>query len=328
MISVIVPVYNTAPYLKQCVDSLLNQTYKDIEVFLIDDGSTDDSGKICDEYARKDSRIIVIHQKNQGVSAARNVALEQIHGNWVCFIDSDDWLEDTMFEKLLRLATKTNADIAACDVFDEKGDDTSYRNYWNVPDKSTELIFEDDDKLFYGFAYSLVLWNKLICVDLIRDIRFSTKYRYGEDSLFLSDAIIRSKRVGCIGEPLYHYRSVREGNVVSATYNDKLFDLMASYDEICEKLVLFGADLAIGQIVYTTALQVLFKLPLDKCVENYYVALNKFIKKYKEQMKRIRPNYRVSAFRLMLVRIAAVSPRGSVMIWKLKLLLQKRRMKT
>lgn len=328
MISVIVPVYNTAPYLRQCVDSLLNQTYKNIEVFLVDDGSTDNSGKICDEYANTDARVTVIHQENQGVSAARNAAIKCIQGSWICFIDSDDWIESTMLEKLLELANKTHADIVACDLFDEKKDCTCYRNYWNVPSKNTELIFEGKERFFYGFAYSPVLWNKLIKVDLIHDIWFSTKCRYGEDSLFLSDVMIRTKRVCCSGEPLYHYRSVREGNVVSGSFNDKLFDLIASYDEICEKLTTFGADMAIGQLVYSASLQVIFKLPINKSANNYYIMLKKFIKKYRTQIKMIRPNYRVTSIRLMLVKMAGLSPKISVIIWNAKLALERKRVKT
>ena len=270
MISVIVPVYNTETYLRQCIDSLLSQTYKELEVFLVDDGSTDASGDICDEYARIDDRVTVIHQENQGVSAARNAALKRIQGSWVSFVDSDDWIEITMFEKLTKLAEKTNADIVACDLFDEKTDCTKYRNCWNVSDQKTELFFEGKDRFLYGFAYSPVLWNKLIKVDLIHHTHFSTKCRYGEDTLFLSDAVIRANRISCLGEPLYHYRCQREGNVVSASYSDKLFDLISSYDEICEKLAAFGADMAIGQLVYTASLQVILKLAPNNSAEIYY----------------------------------------------------------
>ena len=323
MISVIVPVYNTASYLRQCIDSLLNQTYKDIEVVLVNDGSTDDSGSICDEYAKKDARIIVIHQNNQGVSSARNVALKVIHGNWIAFIDSDDWVESIMFERMLGLAEKTRADIVACDLYDEKEKRTTYRNYWNVPDEKTELIFEGNDRLLYGLAYSPVLWNKLIRVDLLQNLQFSTTCRYGEDTLFLSDAIIRAKRIVCLGQPLYHYRSMRQGNVVSSSFNDKLFDLISSYDEVCEKLYTFNANLSIGQLVYSASLQVMEKLPVKKSAKNYYITLRNFIKKYKEQLKMIKPNYRVTFSRLMLVRIGAISPKLSIIIWSMRSIFKK-----
>ena len=97
MISVVIPVYNTEAYLKECIDSVLHQTYSDLQVILVDDGSTDGSGVVCDEYAQNDSRVIVVHQSNQGVSAARNKALEYVKGQWVSFIDSDDWLELNMY---------------------------------------------------------------------------------------------------------------------------------------------------------------------------------------------------------------------------------------
>lgn len=318
MISVIVPVYNTAPYLRQCIDALLGQTYRDIEIVLINDGSIDESGSICDEYAQKDARIIVIHQNNQGVSSARNAALKIIRGDWVAFIDSDDWVERIMFERMLEIAEKTRADIVACDLYDESEQSTTYRNYWNVANRETELIFEGDERLLYGLAYSPVLWNKLIKVDLLQGIQFSVSCRYGEDTLFLSDAIIRAKRIVCLGQPLYHYRFMREGNVVSASFNERLFELIFSYDKVCEKLSNFNSKVSIGQLVYSASLQVISKLPVNKCAKKYYSELKKFIKKYRKQLNMLQPNYRVTYGRLMLVKISSIVPEISVILWNIK----------
>jgi glycosyltransferase involved in cell wall biosynthesis len=116
MISVIVPVYNVKPYLRKCLDSIINQTYRDLEILIIDDGSTDGSGDICDEY-RKDDRIKVFHTENRGLSAARNLGLDNTTGNWIGFIDSDDWIEPDMYEVLLRKAEETRADIIECGCY-------------------------------------------------------------------------------------------------------------------------------------------------------------------------------------------------------------------
>ena len=123
LISVIVPVYNVEKYLDRCVKSILRQTYKDFELILVDDGSPDKCPSMCDEWAKKDERIHVIHQKNQGLSAARNNALKKAKGNYISFIDSDDWISDDMLEDLLKLLFKYKADISVCNFFktsDEK----------------------------------------------------------------------------------------------------------------------------------------------------------------------------------------------------------------
>ena len=113
-ISVIVPVYKVEPYLRKCLDSIVNQTYRNLEIILVDDGSPDNCGRICDEYAERDKRIRVIHQKNGGVSSARNEGLKIASGDWIGWVDSDDWIEPDMFEYLLENAKKSKADIAVC----------------------------------------------------------------------------------------------------------------------------------------------------------------------------------------------------------------------
>lgn len=113
MISVIVPVYKVAPYLRQCVDSIINQSFDDLEILLIDDGSPDQCGEICDEYAAKDSRVRVFHTENKGLSAARNLGLQKATGEYIGFIDSDDWIEPDMYEVLLRKDTPAGSPLLA-----------------------------------------------------------------------------------------------------------------------------------------------------------------------------------------------------------------------
>lgn len=113
MISVIVPVYNVELYLRKCIDSILAQTYRDLEILVVDDGSTDGSGKICDEY-KKDERVRVFHTENRGLSATRNLGLDKATGEWIGFVDSDDWIEPDMYEVLFRKAEETEADVVEC----------------------------------------------------------------------------------------------------------------------------------------------------------------------------------------------------------------------
>ena len=112
LISIIVPIYNVEKYLKKCIDSIINQTYKNLEIILVDDGSPDNCGKICDEYAKKDNRIKVIHKENGGVSSARNVGVENATGEYIGFVDSDDYIEKDMYEVLINNLKKENADIS------------------------------------------------------------------------------------------------------------------------------------------------------------------------------------------------------------------------
>ena len=114
LISIIIPVYNVEKYLRKCLDSIINQTYKKLEIILIDDGSTDNSGKICEEYAKKDDRIIVIHKENAGVSSARNRGIELANGKYIGFIDSDDWIEENMYETLYQNLLQFDVDISMC----------------------------------------------------------------------------------------------------------------------------------------------------------------------------------------------------------------------
>lgn len=117
LISIIVPVYNVEKYLKECIDSVISQTYKNLEIILVDDGSTDKSGEICDEYSKKDSRIKVIHKENGGLSDARNVALDIAKGEYIGFVDSDDYVEKDMFETLYKLAEEHNTEISSISFY-------------------------------------------------------------------------------------------------------------------------------------------------------------------------------------------------------------------
>ena len=123
-VSIIVPVYNVEKYLRRCIDSILRQTLTDIEVILVDDGSFDSSGKICEEYARKDSGLRVIHQKNAGVAVARNTGLDIASGDYIAFVDSDDYIEPNMYQSMMQVANQYDCDVVLCDCVKEHGNQT------------------------------------------------------------------------------------------------------------------------------------------------------------------------------------------------------------
>ena len=213
MISVILPIYNTEKYLKQCLDSLIFQSYKDLEIICIDDGSTDCSGKIADQYAKKDERIRVIHQKNRGESNARNVGLNLAKGEYIAFVDCDDWIEPDMYETLLKMMQDDNLDMAAGSWFKDYSKEQSIV----VNEKEVcNQVFDRDQLLRYlyerdayrGFSY---MWNKLYKRDVLIEndgkmMQFDESIKLGGDVIFLAKIALNVMRARYIDKPFYHYR--------------------------------------------------------------------------------------------------------------------------
>ncbi len=219
MISIIMPVYNVELYLNRCVDSILAQTYDDWELLLINDGSTDHSGEICESYANRDKRIHVIHKENGGVSAARNIGLNEYKGDYVAFFDSDDWIEPQMLERMMNAIENNKADIAACDVYNvciqENG---KYKRVcgkkWG--DLQKNAVLQGEDVIHQIMFKSATLWNKIFCRELIGDNQFDTDMTYAEDTDFLFRVVKKVKK--CVFLPYigYNYVYNRSGNVVSS----------------------------------------------------------------------------------------------------------------
>lgn len=204
-VSILVPVYNAAPFLHRCLDSIVNQTYTDLQVVIVNDGSTDNSRDICKEYADRYAFIEAYHQENAGVSAARNALLNRIRGEYTIFVDSDDWIETDMIEGLMRYITEYDLDIAICGSIRESHDsattvDTTYR---------TPLI-EDREQIIRKFIFhnelNGSLWNKLVKTSLLHNLRFPTDIWYGEDALIMWQVFQRADRIGTVDTPYYHYR--------------------------------------------------------------------------------------------------------------------------
>ena len=232
LISVIVPVYNVDKYLPKCIDSIINQTYKNLEIILIDDGSTDSSPKICDEYMNKDSRIIVIHKDNGGLSSARNKGIEVAKGNLICFIDSDDYLELNMLEELKNNMDKYDSDIACCNFYDIKNEVSSLRI---KKDTNIEFVSSEKEKFInIQNEYSPLTyyaWNKLYKKEIFNNIRFPEGRLY-EYTYILCDIFDKANRISFTLKPLYNYvyRSSSLGN----SFNLKHFDKMGSFDKKIE----------------------------------------------------------------------------------------------
>lgn len=202
-LSIIVPVYKVEKYLPRCIDSILAQTFGDFELILIDDGSPDGCGRICDEYARKDKRIVVIHQKNMGVSAARNAGLDIARGRYIGFVDSDDWIEPQMYEVMMDAIRENGADMAVCGVryADEDGKFTR-------ADRLSEGVYTRAGLLEDVFAMPNKLGggccNKVFDASKIASVRFKVGMTIAEDALYLFDCFMRIDGAVKIGDALYN----------------------------------------------------------------------------------------------------------------------------
>ena len=198
-LSIIVPVYNVEKYLEECVDSLLNQTLQDLEIFLVDDGSTDRSGAIADRFAKENpDRVHTLHLENGGQGRARNAALPMAQGDYIGFVDSDDWIERDMYEKMLDRAEKTGADVVVCDFLE---------HYADGREQTLPACFQDHPLSAAGSSC-----NKIFRRSLIGDLRFPEGLWY-EDFYFSAVMLLRSKRTEFIPEPLYVYRRGQESTM-------------------------------------------------------------------------------------------------------------------
>lgn len=202
LISIIVPVYQVENYVGECLKSILNQTYKHLEVICVDDGSTDDSGKICDEYAAADSRVKVIHTKNRGAGAARNTALQHAVGQYIGFVDADDFIDPTMYEELMRIILEYRADIVSCEYREIYIDTVNERPITNQTElfSASEFLIRTTEHWTY-----YIMCNKLFH----REIISSTKFPEGNiiDDVFFTYRIIgRAQRIAYYSRALYNYR--------------------------------------------------------------------------------------------------------------------------
>ena len=207
LISIIVPVYKIEDYLDRCVQSILSQTYRNLEIILVDDGSPDSCGHLCDDYAKQDKRIKVIHKKNGGLSSARNAGLDVCKGKYILFIDSDDYVKPEIVEVLYDNLIETQSDISICDyiIFSDKSE--SYNSYQKKKftvsgDKKFDYINPCASHNYCGV--STVQWNKLFKAHIFKTLRF-TEGKVNEDEFIVQDEFDQANKISYILEPLYYY---------------------------------------------------------------------------------------------------------------------------
>lgn len=220
MVSILVPVYNAAPYLRQCIESITGQTYTDLQVVLIDDGSTDGSWDILQELAKKDRRLEIYSQPNCGVAATRNRLLDKVRGDFVLFVDSDDWIEPNTVETLLREQEKEDYDMVAFQLSTPLPQDSQYTQEQAVAKFLEHITFRGS------------LCDKLIKSSLFEGLKTDSAVSYGEDALMVWQVLQRVSSVLVLGKVLYHYR-VNEDSLSRQRFNGKKFTAYTVWDSIC-----------------------------------------------------------------------------------------------
>lgn len=243
IISVILPVYNVEPYVGKCLESILAQTCQNLEVICVDDGSADRSGQICEEYAARDKRVIVLHKENGGAASARNMGLNIFSGNYVSFIDPDDWVEPDMYERLLSaLVRSPEADFSTCGYFMDypDGRSTPIKNQVEIP----EQLISPPDYLYYVYQRDLYRGvagypvGKLFKRSLFEGsagVRFDEEYPVGEDTYPLVRCVLRSSYIVFEPQPLYHYYQ-RETSLSHVMSNTLGLSDVDSYGRVVETL--------------------------------------------------------------------------------------------
>ena len=245
LISVIVAAYNIAGYIEKGVNSVCSQTYRNLEIIVVDDGSTDDTGDLCDRMAAEDERIQVIHKKNGGLAEARNVGIAKAKGSYIAFVDGDDWIDSDMYEKMLGALKEQHADVAVC----------RYRQVYktHTEDGSVDraVLFEGQEALQYyvqetkEYAIQNAAWNKLYKKEIIIGLAFPVGKWY-EDIMFTTTVLSRAQRCIYLDTAYYNYIIDREGSIMNAQINSRTFtDQIPTYYEKTEFLKELGRqDLA------------------------------------------------------------------------------------
>ena len=283
MVSVIVPAYNIEEYLPRCLESILNQSYRDLEIILVDDGSTDSTGVICDEYAEKDSRVVVIHKENGGVSSARNLGLDRAKGDYIGFVDGDDILHRDYFLVLYENAIKHDCDISVCRIemicLKGKGCTNCHLETGYIEKETIvrNFFFDENIKeIMYG------PYNKLFRANVIDTLRFKN-YKFGEDLLFVFMSLDRADSIYFDDYVGYSYIR-REGSATKSNFSVSRLDYVYAAREIaklCEEKYVYAAENAQCWVFMHTlnSVRQIIMCGKQKELNDFFVEQRKYLKK-------------------------------------------------
>lgn len=230
LVSIIVPVYNLEDYIENCLNSILNQTYSNIEILCIDDGSSDSSSEKIKSLAEKDNRIIYIYKENGGVSSARNSGLDNAKGEYIMFVDGDDYIHPQAVEIFVRCITETKSDVVCADSVKTKSLRIDFENIDNCKYRiiQVEELYNNSDNRQFA-----TVWSKLFCADILKSERFPLEIKYGEDTNFMLKVLSKNPKLSKIDYPLYCYYT-RENSAETSSFGLNKATVLDSYDNICE----------------------------------------------------------------------------------------------
>lgn len=268
LVTIIIPIFRVENYLYQCVNSVLNQSYKNLEIILVDDGSPDRCPQICDELAQKDQRIKVIHKDNGGLSSARNAGLDIATGDYIMFTDSDDFIDKTMVEDLMNLLLKTKSDIACCEMKRYKNGVAKQIPQYHLEKEITEFNKTELLKSFIVRRIDCASWNKLFKREIIGNRRFING-RYNEDYIFLFFLYLTCKKVVYTNHAYYNYR-VTEGSITNK-FSNKSIDKLKNAIEIENYILSNNLDYAkeIHQYKISVCMEIAWSIKKNKASKDY-----------------------------------------------------------
>lgn len=309
-ISIIVPIYNVEKYLSRCIDSIVQQSYQDLELILVDDGSPDGCGVICDRYAEKDPRINVIHQKNAGVSAARNAGLSCATGQWIGFVDPDDYIAMDMYQEMIDAMETTDAELVVCgyDYVDEDGKIDEQRRY---PIAENEFLTQE--QLMSRFSdmppsIRLGVCNKLFKNNLLHDLKFMEGLHSSEDVLFLTEYACKINKAVVVHKPLY-LNTVRQGSATHGGLSiDSLADSFAVHDKMYKTVIAKYPKLRDHSLAFL----------LDVCTLKYNEAKRKLSEIDDTENPQI--NLRLKLMRKYIKKIALQASLDKEIYWKTRIM--------
>lgn len=285
-VTVIVPVYNVEKYLEKCVESIINQTYQNLEIILIDDGSLDGSGRICDLFAKNDNRIKVIHKSNGGLSSARNIALDCCTGQYICFVDSDDYIEKNMIINLMKYIIDDDIDCVQFGYNVVKNDIIVTKMY-----NENQMIYPRSEILntyFKTAKLNEIVWNKFYRADVFKKIRM-IEGKNNEDYLVMPEILMSINKILNVKECLYNY-VIRENSIMNTKFSSKKMDRIFAGEyvvDFCEKKIpehiidarinlCFICIYLCSELVYADIIEKkqYFNI-IKKCFKNNYLLINK-----------------------------------------------------
>lgn len=313
LISIIIPVYKVEKYLDRCVTSVINQTYKNLEIILVDDGSPDNCPKLCDEWAKKDKRIKVVHKKNGGLSDARNVGFKHSKGEYIGFVDSDDWIHKNMYKMLYKNMISYDADLSCCELVRSLGPEDRDKSK-SFDNKVTEYDLDEFMKIFFKWGTQHCVYyavTKLYKRELVN----SSLYPVGltsEDVLGTCKVLLKCKKIVSINTPYYYY-FVNNKSITGSKFSNNDLDLLEIWDrvvELCKDTKYYEmAKYNRERIDYTLLMRMACQLTNKEINEKY--------KKYKDQCLKDLRKHRKSLFKAPMPISRKVTMQGILINFKL-----------